>query len=142
MSAQGLEVIDRTVQSTHEWINELAERVEWRDRRHTLLLLRSTLTSLRDMLDHDEAAHLSAQLPILIRGFYFEGWRPSTTPLADRSKEGFVRRVAERFKGSPAFAGEKNIREVFRLLNNRISEGEVGDVRAALPTALRSLWPD
>ncbi|WP_156477437.1 hypothetical protein [Falsihalocynthiibacter arcticus] len=29
MSAQGLEVIDHTVQLTHEWINELRDRLAW-----------------------------------------------------------------------------------------------------------------
>ena len=141
MSAQGLEVIDQTVQTTHEWISELADRVETPDHRHALLLLRVTLAALRDMLSHDEAAHFAAQLPTLIRGFYYEGWRPAAAPVKDRSREGFVARISERFRGSQSYQGEADIEEVFRLLNHRISEGEVDDIRRALPTELREMWP-
>ena len=73
MSAQGLEMIDHTVQETHEWLNDLAEQLGWPDKRQVLHLLRVTLAEIRDCLPHDEAAHLSAQLPVLIRGIYYEG---------------------------------------------------------------------
>lgn len=43
MSSQGLEVIDHTVQLTHEWINELAARLEWTSHRDVLRLLRVTI---------------------------------------------------------------------------------------------------
>lgn len=141
MSARGLEVIDHTVKRTHVWINELAERLDWSDRGHALLLLRAVLTTLRDMLSHDEAAHLAAQLPLLIRGMFYEGWRPSTTPIEDRSKAHFVAAIDARMRGSTSYDGEADIEEVFRLLNRRISDGEIADVRGALPQKLRDLWP-
>ncbi|MGO4910362.1 DUF2267 domain-containing protein [Pseudorhodobacter sp. W20_MBD10_FR17] len=80
MSAQGLEVIDHTVQLTHEWINELRERLDWSSSRDALRLLRITLVQIRNHLGHDEVAQLSAQMPLLIRGMFFEGWQPSHTP--------------------------------------------------------------
>lgn len=142
MSAQGLEVIDHTVQQAHEWINELTERLNWPDRKQALLLLRATLTEIRDMLSHDEAAHLAAQLPAILRGFYYEGWRPTKTPVKARHRADFVERVSSRLKGSTSFNGEADIEEVFRLLNHRVSEGEIADVRQSLPADLRALWPE
>ena len=79
MSNQGLEVIDHTVQLTHEWINELRERLHWDSSRGALHLLRATLTQIRDHLSNEEIAHLSAQIPLLVRGMYFEGWQPAHT---------------------------------------------------------------
>ena len=90
MTAQGLEVIDHSVHLTHEWINELAERLGWSSKRSTLRLLRITLRRLRDHLLVDELAQMSAQLPLLIRGFFFEGWVPKQTPIKERNAQDFI----------------------------------------------------
>ena len=142
MSKQGLEVIDHTVQLTHEWINELSERLDWSNHRGVFHLFRLTLTSLRDLLSHNEAAQLSAQLPILIRGVFYEGWRPSDTPLKDRSKSAFIERIEAKLQEYPEYRGEQDIYTVFKLLNARISEGEIKDVRYSLPASIRDHWPD
>ncbi len=141
MSTQGLEVIDHTVQLTHEWINELAERLDWSNHRNVFHILRLTLTGLRDLLGHNEAAQLSAQFPILIRGVFYEGWRPSETPLKERHRTSFVDRINAELEGYPEYRGEQDIFAVFKLLNARISEGEIEDVRNALPSSIRDVWP-
>ena len=40
MSAQGLESLDRTVQLTHVWINDLDRRLEWNDKARSYRLLK------------------------------------------------------------------------------------------------------
>jgi uncharacterized protein (DUF2267 family) len=142
MSAQGLEVIDHTVQLTHEWINELRDRLGWTSSKDALRLLRVVLTQIRDHLGHDEVAHLSAQMPLLIRGMFFEGWKPAQTPLADRSSSGFVVAIEAQTGEMQEWRGPEDIGAVFRLLDSRISEGEIADVKRALPPHIRSLWPD
>ena len=81
MSARGLEVIDGTVQKTYEWIKELKERLDWFSDRDVLRFLRITLHQVRDRVSIAETAQLSAQLPILIRGLFFEGWQPHLVPI-------------------------------------------------------------
>ena len=139
LSTQGLEVIDHTVQLTHEWINDLAERLDWADKRQVLMLLRSTLTALRDLLSVNEAAQMSAQLPLLIRGLFYENWAPASR--AERTAAAFVARVSERLEMDAEYRGEEDITEVFHLLSARISEGEVADIRQSLPADIRRLWP-
>lgn len=139
MSTQGLDVIDHTVQLTHEWINDLADRLDWADKRQVLMLLRSTLTALRDLLSVNEAAQVSAQLPLLIRGLFYENWQPAIR--GERTRAAFVARVGERLAMDAEYRGEEDISEVFRLLNARISEGEVEDMRQSLPADIRALWP-
>ncbi len=39
------------------------------------------------------------------------------------------------------FDAEKAVRSVFQLLDHRISEGEIDDIRHMLPEEVRSLWP-
>ena len=80
MSAVGLESIEHTVQLTHVWINELDELLGWRNKHRSYRLLRSVLQAVRDLLPTNETADFAAQLPTLLRGVYYEKWRPATTP--------------------------------------------------------------
>jgi uncharacterized protein (DUF2267 family) len=141
MSAQGLEAIDHTVQLTHEWINELASRLDWSSKRSALRLLRVTLQHLRDHLPVDELAQFSAQLPLLIRGMFFEGWVPKRTPVRERRPGDFISVIATQMEEAEEFRGHEDIRCVFDLLNARLSAGEIEDVRANLPQAIRAYWP-
>lgn len=141
MSAQGLEVIDQTVQLTHEWINELRGRLDWDSSRDAARLLRVTLTLLRDHLQHEEVAQWSAQMPLLIRGMFFEGWQPARTPLRDKRAAYFVAAIEAQLREVRDWRGREDILTVCRPLDHRISEGEIREVKAGLPQAIRDLWP-
>ncbi len=141
MTVQGLEVIDHSVHLTHEWINELAARLDWSSKRSALRLLRVTLHRIRDHLVVDELAQLSAQLPLLIRGFMFEGWVPKHTPIKERNVADFITFITNQMGQTNEYRGRDDIKCVFDLLNNRLSRGEIEDVRATLPTSIRDLWP-
>ena len=80
---------------THSWLKELLRILNWDDRHRAYLGLRATLHALRDRLTIDEVTQLSAQLPMLIRRFYFEGWDPSGKPLRERHKEQFLERIQQ-----------------------------------------------
>ena len=49
---------------------------------------------MRDRIPIDESAQLAAQLPMLIRGVYYEGWVPSHTPQTYHDVRAFLDRVA------------------------------------------------
>ena len=142
MSAPGLEGLDHTVHVTHAWINDLDERLGWENQARTYRLLRAVLHALRDRLQVNEAADLAAQLPSLLRGVYYEQWRPAKTPLKNRSKAGFIATVEDSFKIDPLEKPAQAIMTVFDLLSEKITGGEVDDVRHALPEDLRNLWPE
>jgi uncharacterized protein (DUF2267 family) len=142
MPATGLEVFDTTVQKTNSWLKELMQIMEWQDRHRAYLALRATLHTLRDRLIVDEVAQLGAQFPMLVRGMYFEGWDPSDQPLKARHKIDFLLELAAHFPKDPVVDAEGMARGVFRLLESRISEGEINDIRQILPAELRELWPE
>lgn len=141
MSAQGLEMIDHSVQVAHEWINELTGRLDWSSKRSALRLLRATLHHIRDHLLIDELAQMSAQMPLMIRGIMFEGWVPKRTPIRERHSADFVDFIDSQMDGTEEYRGRDDIKCVFELLNARLSRGEVEDIRSSLPEALRGLWP-
>jgi uncharacterized protein (DUF2267 family) len=142
MSMTGLDVFDRTVHKTNHWLNSLGELLGWKERHKTYLALKTTLQALRDRITIDEAAQLGAQLPMLIRGFYYEGWDPSDTPQKLRNRAQFLARIDQQFIGDEAVDPEKVARAVFALLADRITEGEIEDVKGVLPAEIRDLWPE
>lgn len=73
----GVSALDTTIQKTNIWLKEVMDELESDDRHRAYLALRSVLHSLRDRLTVEEATDLGAQLPILVRGFYYDAWNPS-----------------------------------------------------------------
>src|SRR5262245_36403346 len=71
MRASGLDVFDRTLQTTHVWLNELMDSLG-SDRQAAWHVLGAVLHALRDRLPPGLAAHLGAQLPLLVRGLYYD----------------------------------------------------------------------
>ena len=142
MSITGLSAIDHTVHLTNEWLVDIMDQLRWEDRQRAYRLLRVVLQALRDWIGVDEAAHLGAQLPMLVRGIYYEGWHPAGTPVKERSKADFIARVEKAFETDPVDDIEQAIGTIFRVLNHHVSEGEVSDVRLNLPKGLRNLWSE
>src|SRR3977135_3061708 len=97
MSMTGLAVFDTTLQKTHQWLNDLMQLLDWGDKSKAYLALRATLHELRDRLTIQEVAQLAAQLPMLVRGFYYEGWNPTSKPEKERNVEAFLDRMRESF---------------------------------------------
>jgi uncharacterized protein (DUF2267 family) len=141
MSATGLEVFDTTLQRTHTWLKDLMLVLGWQDRRKAYQALRATLHALRDRLTVEETAHLGAQLPMLIRGFYYEGWDPTGKPVKARHREQFLERIREHFRDDERVDPELVAAAVFMVLASRVTEGEIEDVLHVLPSEIRDLWP-
>ena len=140
MSATGLDVFDNTVQKTNAWLKDVMETLGWPDKRKAYRALRATLHALRDRLTIEEAAQLGAQLPMLIRGFYYEGWDPTHTPLKVRHREQFLERIRQEFRPDESGDPEVVARAVFFVLSQRVTQGEIEDVKHLLPAEIRDLW--
>ncbi len=71
-----LDVLDTTVQKTHEWLRDIKDELGFDNDHAAYAALRATLHGLRDLLVTDQVARFGAQLPMLVRGIYYEGWNP------------------------------------------------------------------
>jgi uncharacterized protein (DUF2267 family) len=141
MSATGLETFDATLHKTNRWLKELMQELAWDDRHKAYFALRATLHALRDRLTVEEVAQLGAQLPMLIRGFYYEAWDPTGKPVKERHQEQFLARIRQQFRGDERIDPETVARAVFKLLAARVTEGEIEDVKHVMPAEIRALWP-
>jgi uncharacterized protein (DUF2267 family) len=140
VSTTGLEVFDETLHKTNMWLKEIAQELSM-DRHCAYQVLRAVLHCLRDRLTTNEAADLGDQLPMLIRGIYYEAWRPAGKPDKIRSRDEFLTGITTRIAMKQSIDAENAARAVFRTLENHVSLGEIRDVLHVLPEEIRTLWP-
>ncbi|MCZ8336401.1 MAG: DUF2267 domain-containing protein [Rhodobacteraceae bacterium] len=140
MKQTGLDSIDHAPQVMAEWLNLLEADLGWHDRSRSYRLLRETLHGLRDFLTVQEAAALSAQLPLLLRGIFYEGWMPARTPAHPRTADALLARVNGAFADDPLLEPDVAIGAVFSVLRHRIDPGEYDQVARSLRRPIRELW--
>ena len=132
--------IAHAIQQTQEWLKQIRDYADLADEQHAYSVLRVVLHQLRDRLTLDEAFGLSAQLPLIVRGIYFEGYQPKHVPERIRSKEAFLDGVAAKLQPH-RIPPESAVRAVFATLAHRCDAGEIADVIDQLPAELKALWP-
>ena len=88
-----------------------------------------------------ETAQSAAQLPMLIRGLYYEGWDPTGKPLRERRKEQFLAHIEQPFRRDDRIDPARVARAVFTVLARRVTDGEIKDVKYVLPAEMWDLWP-
>jgi uncharacterized protein (DUF2267 family) len=136
MPATGHDLIDQTLQTTNLLLKDLEERMHWQGHRHlSYAALRAVLHTLRDRLTVEEAAEFAAQLPMLVKGIYYEGWEPASVPKKFDASEfaaGVRSRLAFEVEGGTlALTGQ-----VLKSLARHVSPGELDDVLSMLPQKL------
>ena len=125
-------VIDRTVSKTHEWLERLSGEMGSEDHQHAYVVLRAVLHALRDRVGPEVSVHLAAQLPILIRGIFYEGWDPGSTPQKLTLDE-FVMRVESEANLKSSAEAATATRAVMQCLWEELAPGTMDHVIAVLP---------
>ena len=125
-------VIDRTVAKTNEWLVRLCRELDIDDRQRAYGALRAVLHTLRDRIGPEVSVHLAAQLPLLVRGIFYEGWDPGSTPQKLTLDEFIVRVEREATLHSSAEAASAT-RAVMQVLWDELAPGTMDHVIAVLP---------
>lgn len=141
MSANGLEVFDKTVQITNIWLNEIMDDLG-PDRQLAWHALGVVLRALRDRLPAELGANLGAELPLLIRGAYYDQYQPSNLPNRNRSVEEFFNTIAEGLESGRPVNANHAARTVFKAVAHHIDLGQSAKVRDSLPKDFKALWPE
>jgi uncharacterized protein (DUF2267 family) len=141
MTATGLEVWDRTLQTTNIWLDEIMERLG-PDRRQAWHALGAVLRALRDRLPLELAVHLGAQLPLLVRGAYYDQWHPGAHGPPQRTLPDFLVVVEGNLGHARALMAADCTAAVFRTLSRHVDPGQIRKVAAALPQPLRDFWAE
>lgn len=135
--------LSHACQQAQEWVKELSSRPPFEVEEQAYSYLRAVLHALRDRLTVEEAVHLAAHLPTLIRGVYYEGWKPSRAPQKIRTVDEFCRHVEDGFGGVQPAGGVDTLagtEAVLGFLEQHVDAGEMEHVRSQLPKELRALF--
>lgn len=142
MFSEELHPFSHTLQTSHEWMKTLMQELGVDDPQQAYRALRGALRALREQLKPDEAADLGAQLPMLLRGLYYDGFKPSREPEKRRHLQEFLDRINEdlRTPGDPD--AQTAFTSVFITIERNITLGESTDVRSMLPSEIRQTLPE
>jgi uncharacterized protein (DUF2267 family) len=130
--------------ATHEgnlWLRKIEENLDLQREGDAYAALRATLHALRDRLMPEDAVHLSAQLPLVVRGLFFEGWKMSRTPTGEDNIEQFCAHIESQLPPHFPLNSRSLARGVFEVMWSELDAGEISKVIERLPHALRTLWP-
>ncbi len=145
MAETGLHIFDKTLHETNIWLKDMMNELGTEDRHRAYRILKGVLHVVRDRLTVTEAQKFAAQMPMLIRGFYYEGWRPSDVPTRLRHKEEFLEHVEEKLadlrRGGADFDIEKATAAALKVMEKHITRGEIEDVIQQMPKHLKDMWP-
>jgi uncharacterized protein (DUF2267 family) len=125
----------------NKWLKVVMERMKTDDPHAAHGALRASLHALRDRMPPENAVHLGAQLPTLIRGIFFENWHMSGTPTKERHLAPFLDHVKAAIPKSMGLDAEDAAHAVFEVISDQIDDREVAKVLRMLPRELRDLWP-
>jgi len=137
------EALDTSTQKTQEWLHALEQRLGMlpnQDDQAVYRVLRAFLQTLRDRLSPEEAADLAAQLPMFLRGVFYEGWRPTQTPKRYDDADAFLAEFFDRAQVVPGGVGERElVRAASAVLERHVTAGQYRHVLDQLPEAVRQV---
>jgi uncharacterized protein (DUF2267 family) len=135
---KNVRAFEKTFQETNELLKEIEKEFGWEGQREIAYdALRSILHTLRDRLTVEEAADFSSQLPMLVKGVFYDGFKPAKMPIKMDEIE-FVEEVMRRFPLSMDYSTKDLIQGVLLALSRYVSEGEMKNVIDILPGRLAS----
>jgi uncharacterized protein (DUF2267 family) len=139
MSATSLDIFDRTIQTTNIWLKEISAIIG-PDRQLAWKVLSTVLHKLRDRLPFEVSAHLGSQLPLLVRGVYYDQFRPIDQPNKSRHANEFIEEVGKWLSDVRPVDPKLAIIAVFGVLDRHVDAGQVAKIKNTLPHEIRDLW--
>lgn len=139
MSRTGLEIFDTTLQETNHWLKRMMEELGTDDRKLAFTALRAALHALRDRIGPANAIHFGAQLPMLLRGAYYEGWRLCDTPTRERHLDSFLAHIDANLPQNAQIGAGESARATFAVIEECLDSGEVAKLMQLLPKEIRTL---
>jgi uncharacterized protein (DUF2267 family) len=139
MATTGLDVFDKSLQTTNTWLDEVMAEIG-PDRQVAWHVLGTVLRAVRDRVPNELSAHFASQLPLLIRGAYFDQYRILREPLKLRTQEEFCSYVQDRLQNIRPVNPRAAVIAVFNVVSRHLPRGQSEKMRDALPAEIQVLW--
>ncbi|PZG21931.1 DUF2267 domain-containing protein [Micromonospora craterilacus] len=142
MAEQFQSAVESSVDKTNLILKDIEQAYGWpkEQRNQSYAALRTVLHLLRDRLPVQESVEFSAQLPMLVRGIYFDGWQPQNVPIK-LNRDDFLLEVRQGFPYDVEGGPERVVQVVLDTLRRHITQGEWDEVKDTMPADLARMMP-
>ncbi|PWR13375.1 DUF2267 domain-containing protein [Micromonospora acroterricola] len=142
MADQLISAFESSLDKTNLILKDIESAYGWpKDRRNqSYAALRTVLHLLRDRMPVNESVEFAQQLPILVRGIYFDGWNPSDVPIK-LNRDDFLYEVRQGFPYDVEGGPERVTQVVLDTLRRHVTQGEWQDVKDTMPKDLAQMLP-
>ena len=141
MSTTILPLFDKSLQTTAIWLEEIQSDIG-PDRAFAWRVLSVVLQNLRDHLPLEITAHLGAQLPMIVRGTFYDQFDPTGLPKQAHGADEFLQSVADGLKDTRGVDPRDAVQAVFGVLDRHLSRGQIDKAVRSLPRGIRAMWPE
>ncbi|TNH21787.1 DUF2267 domain-containing protein [Micromonospora orduensis] len=137
-----ISAFESSLDKTNLILKDIEAAYGWpKDRRNqSYAALRTVLHLLRDRLPVNESVEFAQQLPVLVRGIYFDGWNPSDVPIK-LNRDDFLYEVRQGFPYDVEGGPERVTQVVLDTLRRHVTQGEWQDVKETMPKDLATFFP-
>jgi uncharacterized protein (DUF2267 family) len=134
--------LDRAISNTIQWLDDIQDELGWESRDDTYKAAKAVLQSIRDRLPVEEVVHLSANLPMVMKGMMMDGYDLKNKPARIRGLEDFLELVQVNYDASmrDIISPEDAVIAVVAVLDRRMGGGEMRKVAANMPEKVRRLF--
>lgn len=131
------DAFDIAVQKSNVWLKDIEQAGHLRSRFQAYTALRTVLHALRDCLPAAEAVKFSAQMPLLMKGVFFDGWKMSPKPLR-LTEQGFYAHIRRGLREQPGLEPRDALKAVLSGLYAHIEPPVVDALQLVLPREVRA----
>ncbi|MGC4853408.1 DUF2267 domain-containing protein [Micromonospora sp. DT4] len=137
-----ISAFESSLDKTNLILKDIENAYGWpKERRNqSYAALRTVLHLLRDRLAVNESVEFAQQLPVLVRGIYFDGWNPSNVPIK-LNRDDFLYEVRQGFPYDAEGGAERVTQVVLDTLRRHVTQGEWQDVKDTMPKDLAMMLP-
>ncbi|MEU4681180.1 DUF2267 domain-containing protein [Micromonospora sp. NPDC023737] len=142
MAEQFISAIESSLDKTNLILKDIEKAYGWpkEQRNQSYAALRTVLHLLRDRMPVQESVEFAQQLPVVVRGIYFDGWKPSDVPVK-LNREDFLYEVRQGFPYDVEGGTERVVQVVLDTLRRHVTQGEWEDVKDTMPRDLARMMP-
>lgn len=134
------DAFDSAVQKSNLWLKDVQAEARLADRIQAYSALRAVLHALRDCLPQGGALKLASHLPLLLKGVFFDGWKPAKPLRLDRRE--FLDRLSRDLRGYRELDPSLALHAVMRALETHVGRAQVASLVFVLPRGVRSLFEE
>jgi len=142
----GTRNIDEAVHKLNMWLLDLMKAMKWDSRERALSAYRATLHTVRDLLPDNNVVHFGAQLPLILKGIFYDGWTLKARPTYQvNTAAQFYDLVRFELGSANLKFDNETIRQftkaIFQNMTKHMGEKEMRKVKALLRENVRDIIP-